>query len=376
MSQHVINDQQYTKTMEEIQKKDRIESAFMNKIIDKLLCNDAYLLRKALANEESVRTALSRIDTLTQLPNGSTTGDAELADIRVGADGTKYPNAGDAVREQIKNVAEAAEEANALLREDLIELDTDITYEYLKIIPISVSVGCFSKVGWNFYIDSWATGYNYTRLSVENRQKYVISGYGNANAQAIMFFSGEPSQDTYISGLGDDEQTYINYEIEVPANATVMLVQTMPHKAIISVSKKVRYTLPKAIYGKMYWEIKDGELTVVSKYTSETDLVVKFGKRGCNNLPDFKSFATCKNTSKIPSSGVDATEFIGDVTDWHSPFQIRAVENADGDKGTNYNYTGGNHNYNNSSAIGDGLATARCSNLTFLIDGVETTVGR
>ena len=108
MSQHVINDQQYTKTMEEIQKKDRIESTFMNKIIDKLLCNDAYLLRKALANEESVRTALSRIDTLTQLPNGSTTGDAELADIRVGADGTKYANAGDAVREQINDVKQEA----------------------------------------------------------------------------------------------------------------------------------------------------------------------------------------------------------------------------------------------------------------------------
>lgn len=232
MSQHVIDDQVYTRTMEEIQKRDRVEAAFVNRIIDKLLCNDAYLLRKALANEQDVKTALSRMDTFTKLPAGSTIGDAELADIRVGADGTQYTNAGDAVREQIK----AAKQSSESLKEELSDVRSktvnlnisemgrygtgvdgkiysrDDTYfgmkELIDIIeeePYTISFGGLPETSTS------------TFLFVDAEGGIVLrNGYGNINARTIVAPVNSVKMNVFVKNTEDIDisQAYIQIENE------------------------------------------------------------------------------------------------------------------------------------------------------------------
>lgn len=64
------------------------------------------------SNMNEIEVQKKRIDKLTRLEEGSTTGDAELKDIRVGVDRRTYPTAGDAVRNQIRPINEKLEIKN------------------------------------------------------------------------------------------------------------------------------------------------------------------------------------------------------------------------------------------------------------------------
>lgn len=59
--------------------------------------------------QKQIEVERERINNLVKMEEGSTTGDAELADIRAGADGINYPTAGEAVRRQFESAKKYAE---------------------------------------------------------------------------------------------------------------------------------------------------------------------------------------------------------------------------------------------------------------------------
>ena len=80
-------------------------------------------ISRAKGTEETLK---SRIDNIASLPEGSTTGDAELQDIRVKADGTTATSAGNAIREQVSELKEDL--TNIYSEEYLYNQYNDLTF--------------------------------------------------------------------------------------------------------------------------------------------------------------------------------------------------------------------------------------------------------
>lgn len=84
-----------------------------------------------------VSTIATRVDAIAALPEGSTAGDAELADIRTGVDNQTYINAGSAVRGQIGAISQRTNNLLLLSPGTVQHADVDISRNYNNTITLS-----------------------------------------------------------------------------------------------------------------------------------------------------------------------------------------------------------------------------------------------
>lgn len=132
-----------------------------------------------LANQQT--TLSNRMDTFTSLSEGSTTGDAELKDIRVGANGITYDTAGNAVRGQYSQLKEdlvnfIEEEFNEVETKNLWN-DGDITVSSYKTETINKSN--IYEIGKTYVLEA--------STSIIDYEKYYITIVGKGQNDTTLF---------------------------------------------------------------------------------------------------------------------------------------------------------------------------------------------
>ena len=137
-----------------------------------------------IASQDNKIAALEgRMDEFSRLEEGSTSGDAELADIRVAYNGYTYPNAGDAVRGQVNflfsnlkkpsnNLLNAAAKASSILNGLTYSMDDN------NNIKISGTSNASTDLKFNFS----------TPLNIEADTLYMFCLYGIASATSATIY--------------------------------------------------------------------------------------------------------------------------------------------------------------------------------------------
>lgn len=160
-------------------------------------------------NTRQIAVERSRVDGFTALAEGSTTGDAELQDIRVGYEGLNYSTAGNAVREQIGQLAGAIYDRiptpNLFVNRTAANLTIDQTSSVFK--------GYSSIVGAVIPVDS-ANGSTVTVRKAQVNNVFTLAtsaDYPAHNAACTAFRFNSTATELSIPLSEDDKYLYVAY---------------------------------------------------------------------------------------------------------------------------------------------------------------------
>lgn len=172
-------------------REDAINTETMNREAD--LTAERTARTNAIADEKAARintdnTLSARIDALSTLPAGSTSGDAELIDARTGYDGISYANAGTAIRRQVSHLHGITNYSGLMKRTYFITKSTGIIANTSGVLVPSAGSFCTEYIPVNGIVNlsiskaySITGGYN---ICWYDKNKNFISGQAFATLGA------------------------------------------------------------------------------------------------------------------------------------------------------------------------------------------------
>lgn len=160
--------------------------------------------------EADVAVQTARIDNIVALPDGSTTADAELTDIRIGYNGKTYASAGDAVRGQV-------ESAN----NDIVDLkktynSEKLSYDIIENQYVETNGQIINYNGWDRTGKIDCTGKKTITIYDNNASGQTIGGYN-------CFYD---SSDAFVATI-PSIRTPGKHVIDVPENASYFILSSM-----------------------------------------------------------------------------------------------------------------------------------------------------
>lgn len=142
-----------------------------------------------------INTLSNRMDTFSSLPSGSTSGNAELVDIRVGADGKTYSTAGNAVRGQLSNITETTR--------NLLDINNWVSSNNsMKVVGgVASNLLADTRASLALYIRTKNNGSTVETVysGPETVRRKVIQFTAGADANGIQFYVSGSTQDIYIN---------------------------------------------------------------------------------------------------------------------------------------------------------------------------------
>lgn len=173
------------------------------------------------AKQSDLIVERKRIDNLASLTEGSTTGDAELIDGRVGADGITYKNVGGSIRGQLVKKA-------------------DNPSSYVEI-PLTKIDGLMNQKNGNIAI---IKNYSHFEIDVIENETYRYNGYHISADFAVIIFKNSSNQmvGQYLPNPIVSSGKLIDFVFNTPLGATKMFINT---------NNTTPYKLEKLMYSNL-----------------------------------------------------------------------------------------------------------------------------